>query len=48
MITPKFKLREIIGLVSIFRKNKMKKKNPSSANWWGHISTVSNWLIFTE
>ena len=26
MITPKFKLREIIGLVSIFRKNKMKKK----------------------
>ena len=48
MITPKFKLGEIIGLVSIFRKNNMKKNYPFSANWWGHISTVSNWLIFTE
>ena len=46
MIAPKYKLREIIGLVSIFRKNK--KNYPFSANWWGHIRTVSNWLIFTK
>ena len=40
-----FQICEVMGLLVIFRENKMKKsllvKNQSvTANWWGDISTI--------
>ena len=46
----KFKFCEIMGLISVFRKDKMKKApllniRPVSANWWGDISTSLFWWL---
>ena len=44
----KTKICEIMGLVGIFRKNKLVKNRPISANWCGDISTVMFWWFYTN